>query len=120
MWWSISARRSAGTPTSSGSGISAAGAPTFAPSHTWAASRFRDPGTPRRWSNLLIDLCRQESGPRTTLLARPDSCGSSIYAAQDRVQHGEVHDHVGDVAVDAHLGQRLQVHERRITHVDPD
>src|SRR5437879_11787915 len=103
MWCSIVARSSAGTPTSSGSGIAAAGAPAVAPSQTGAARRLREPGTPRRWSNLLIDLCLRGSDRRTTWLARSDRGRSSVYAPQDRIEHGQVDDHVSDVAVEAHL-----------------
>src|SRR4029078_6325813 len=118
MWCSIVARSSSGTSTSSGSGTRAASAPTRAPSQTCAASRLREPGTPRRWSNLLTCRCPRESDPRTTWLGWiPIPIRSSIYAAEDRIPHGEVHDHVGDVAVQAHVVQRLQVHERRIPHV---
>ncbi len=51
-----------GTWTSAGSGTSAGPASTRAPSQTWAARRSREPGVPRRWSNLLIGRCRPRIG----------------------------------------------------------
>ena len=45
---------------------------------------------------------------------------SPVDAPEDRVEHREVGDQVGDVPADAHLPQRLQVDERRLAHVDAD
>ena len=45
--------------------------------------------------------------------------GSSVDPAEDRVEHPEAGDHVGDVAVDRHVAEGLQVDEGGVAEVDP-
>ena len=47
------------------------------------------------------------------------SPGSPVHPAEDRVEHPEAGDHVGDVAVDRHVPERLQVDEGGVAEVDP-
>ena len=44
---------------------------------------------------------------------------SPVDPAEDRVEHPEAADHVGDVAVDRHVPERLQVDEGGVAEVDP-
>jgi len=43
---------------------------------------------------------------------------SSIYTSENRVEHGQVRDHVGHEAALSHAAKRLQIYERGITHVN--
>src|SRR5215213_10554719 len=96
MCASISARTWSGTGVVAGSGTTEG---SFVRS---AASS--QPGT------------REPCAKRRTLLGSI-AISSPIDSAEDRVEHGQARDQVGDVAVAHHRWEGLQVHERRIAHV---
>ena len=61
---------------------------------------------------------RRSTG-RAALTMPGPSTGSPVDPAEDRVEHPEAADHVGDVAVDRHVLERLQVDEGGVAEVDP-
>src|SRR5262249_50086031 len=112
-------RSAAGRPRAPGSTPicgrgSGSSAPRSAPASP-AGTRLRAaPGSP--------PASGRGPGPRSAP-GRPASrrrrCRSSVDPAEYRVEHPEAADHVGDIAVEAHVPERLQVDEARVADVDP-
>src|SRR4051794_37685894 len=109
---SISALRASGTSTSWSSGIRSASAGAIEAMSSLRCVALRS--SVGRYSWLI---CKQLPLPGGQIRFRAKR--SPINSSENRVEHRERLDEVGHVAADAHVPQRLEVHERRVAEVHP-
>src|SRR5690349_2789489 len=115
--WAMRSRSCGGTGVVAGSGI-VAGA--FERSTASSQPGTREPW-PKRGTSRLVALTMRPPGSFAPAKLHTESpsgdFASPVDASQDRVEHGQRGDQIGDVPVLDHGRQRLQVDEARVAHV---